>query len=299
MSAAPSTRGPQPPPEEDPFFYGWRDVRVTLPGGQTDVIQVPLTREDALHPQEGDVILHSDKHDDDLDYFKKALRKRLYDDPTAAVFSDMELDWDIPELRHHSPDIMVFFGMRDRDREWHSFDVAQEGVRPALIIEVTSWSTRQNDLETKVEQYFRAGVPFYAIVDDTAGRRAKIRTLRLLGYRSGTDEYEPVSLDNQGRLWLEPVGLWLAIETDRPVLLTRDYRRLETYEELVNSLDAEVRARAKSEEARVKAAKAQAKAEKARAKLEAERDAAENAREEAEIRACQLEEELRRLRGGS
>ena len=38
-----------------------------------------------------------------------------------------------------------------------------EGVRPRLIIEVSSPDSRVNDVVTKVDHYYRAGVPYYVI----------------------------------------------------------------------------------------------------------------------------------------
>jgi hypothetical protein len=61
----------------------------------------------------------------------------------------------------------------------------------------------------KVEHYARAGVPWYAIVDIRRRKRTGIH-LRLLGYRlTEAGVYAPVPLNEQGRLWLEPVGIWL------------------------------------------------------------------------------------------
>ena len=54
--------------------------------------------------------------------------------------------------------------------DWATLDVAAEGARPALVVEVTSPSTRENDLGTKPDFYHRAGVPLYVIAD-VAGRR--------------------------------------------------------------------------------------------------------------------------------
>ena len=55
-------------------------------------------------------------------------------------------------MRHHSPDLSVIFGVKER-KDWITFDVKTEGVRPRLIIEVTSPATRSNDLVKKVQQY--------------------------------------------------------------------------------------------------------------------------------------------------
>jgi len=49
---------------------------------------VPLTLEDALHPEDGDHIVHSDSHDDDLNYLKNVFKSLLADDSQAVVLSD-------------------------------------------------------------------------------------------------------------------------------------------------------------------------------------------------------------------
>jgi hypothetical protein len=77
------------PTEPDQFRYGWRHVPVKNAKGRvTNYVEVPLTREDVLHPQEGDHIVNSDVHDDDRWYLKYVFRNRLSHDPHALVLSD-------------------------------------------------------------------------------------------------------------------------------------------------------------------------------------------------------------------
>ena len=69
-----SAPGSQPPSgEPDPFRYGWRYVRIVRPDGTEDLDQVPLTLEDVLHPEVGDVIVESDPHDSDSVYLRACL----------------------------------------------------------------------------------------------------------------------------------------------------------------------------------------------------------------------------------
>src|SRR5437660_1491960 len=150
--------------DADRFRYGWRYVRRDLPDGGVDWDQVPLTLEDVLHPQMGDVQVLSRSHGNDCNYLKDVFEARLAGDPSAVVLADTGVKWDVPELRHHSPDVAVILGVRQQ-RDWGMFEVAEEGVRPALIVEVTSPASRVNDVVTKVDHYYRAGVPHYVIVD--------------------------------------------------------------------------------------------------------------------------------------
>ena len=97
------------------------------------------------------------------------------------MFSDLEVVWDSPDIRPHSPDVTVVLGVRVRDRRWRSFSVAAEGVRPCLLIEVTSPSTRQMIWKRKSLSTFASAMPFYAIVDETTPWDPESRGLRLLG----------------------------------------------------------------------------------------------------------------------
>jgi len=59
-----------------------------------------------------------------------------------------------------------------------------------------------------VVEYYKAGVPFYAIVDYYP--ELEQRQVHVLGYRATPDGYVRVDLNDQERLWLDSVRLWLA-----------------------------------------------------------------------------------------
>ena len=145
----PTVTTPAPPPADDPFRYGWRYVRRPTPDDPDHLEPVPLTLEDVLHPDVGDFIVHSDRHETDRMYLTAVLRARLEAHGRAIVLSDVRVAWDVPDLRPHGPDVMVIPGLRER-RDWSTFDVAEEGARPALMIEITSPETRENDVVWKV-----------------------------------------------------------------------------------------------------------------------------------------------------
>jgi colicin import membrane protein len=287
----PIATAPAPLPEDDPFRYGWRYVRRPTPDDPDHLEQVPLTLEDVLHPEVGDFIVHSDRHETDRMYLTAVLRARLEPHGQAIVLSDVRVAWDVPDLRPHGPDVMVIPGLRER-RDWSTFDVAEEGVRPALIIEITSPETRENDVVRKVAHYARAGVAQYVIVDNL-GRRGE-RQLRLLDYRLVGDTYRLQPPDARGWVYLEVAGLWLGVEGDHVVCYTDDGTAFGDYATVVQQAADEAAARAEAE-ARARAAEAQAQREAA-ARAEAEalaRVAAEQARREAAARA-EAEEQARR-----
>jgi Uma2 family endonuclease len=273
----PVATAPAPLPDEDPFRYGWRYVRRPIPDDPDHLEQVPLTLEDVLHPEVGDFLVHSDRHETDRMYLTAVLRARLEPHGQAIVLSDVRVAWDVPDLRPHGPDVMVIPGLRER-RDWSTFDVVEEGVRPALIIEITSPETRENDVERKVAHYARAGVAQYVIVDNI-GRRGE-RQLRLLDYRLVGEHYRLQPPDARGWVYLELAGLWLGVEGDHVVCYTDDGTAFGDYATVVQqAAEAEARARAAAEQAQREAA--------ARAEAEAlARAAAEQARREAEARAA-------------
>lgn len=164
----------------DPYRYGWRYIRHTSPERYGEFERIPLTRYDVLHPQEDDFIVQNSEHNQICAYLQAVFQARVAADPSAVVLQDVRLAWDVPELKPHGSDIAVIFGVRAK-RKWGTFDVAEEGVRPALIVEVTSETTRSFNLDEKIDEYYLAGVPLYVIVDIHALKRGTIR--RLLGYR--------------------------------------------------------------------------------------------------------------------
>ncbi len=247
------------PAQADPYRYGWRYVSRRLDNGDEEWEQVPLTLYDVLHPQAGDQVTHSDDHQRFCIYLYNVLTGQLVGVEGAIVLHDVRAAWDVPELGAHGPDIAVIFGVRER-RNWGTFDVAQEGPRPALVIEVTSPETRRLDLYDKVDAYDEAGVSLYIIIDTST--RKGVTTRRLLGYERTGAGYVSLAPDEAGRLWLEPVRLWLGLQDNQVVCYDEADHQLEEYAAVITSRAAEAAAR-----------------------------------QEAEARLQELEAELRRLRG--
>ena len=261
---------PIPPPtpaDENPFRYGWRFVRHTGPDGQETWEQVPLTLEDVLHPQEGDHISENDVHEQECRYLADIFNRRLRRAAGHRVFRDCLVNWGVAGIRNHSPDISVFSGIvRPQAEPIGIFDLVASGGRCRMALEIVSPDTRSNDVERKFDEYYRAGVPLYVIVDQE--RESSPRQLR--GYQVGPNGYEEIPLDAQGRLPLPFLGLSLGLRDNRLVGFD-----LPT--------GAEIGDYDQVDEAR-QAAETQARQ-------------ADEARQAAETRLQELEAELRRLRG--
>lgn len=211
-------------PQPDPFRFGWRYVQQIGPNGRKRSVQVPLTLDDVLHPQEGDHIPENRQQEKDRRYLASVLEWRLSGNPQALVLSDCLINWGVPGLGNHSPDVSVFEGVNEPPgRNWGMFVVAAEGARPILAIEIVSpdahdRQARDNDVVTKVREYYRAGVPLYIIVDQE--REGGPRNL--IGYRRGARKYVRLRADRQGRLLLPPVRLLLGLREERVVCWDAD-----------------------------------------------------------------------------
>lgn len=280
MSTAVNGKRRPPTVERDPFRYGWRYVRARDAKGGETFKQVPLTFEDVVHPQEGDFIVETPAHNEDRDYLRDVLHTRMLDRRGFVVVSNCRVDWGVPGVKPHGPDVAVFRGVSALDPNRGTVYVAKLRARPVLAIEITSPETRRKDVTIKVDHYFRAGVPFYAIVDGQI--RAGKRDITLIGYRAGPQGYETVPLKD-GRLWLEGVDLWLAVEGERVICYDSAGNRCQDYAEAVQSIQ-KAESRAEKEKKRAEKEKTRAEKEKTRAKA-------------AEARIREMETELRRLKG--
>jgi Uma2 family endonuclease len=207
----------------DPFRFGWRYIQQIGPNGSKQSVQAPLTPEDLLHPQEGDKIVEGTQQSRDRNYLYSVLQWRLADHPHTVVFSDCLIDWGVPGLGNHAPDISIFENVDNPQRNWKTFRAAEERARPILTIEVVSPDAhdrrvRDNDVVVKVREYYRAGVPLYVIVDQEREDGPR----QLIGYRRGARKYLQMRPDRQGRLLLAPVRLWLGLRDELAVCWDAD-----------------------------------------------------------------------------
>jgi Uma2 family endonuclease len=284
-------------PTAEPFRYGWRYVRTSQPDGSETVEQVPLTLLDVLHPQEDDCIPENSWHERQRRYSHNVFEKQLALRPTLLTLSDCLIDWQFAGLRGHSPDLIVL--ERDQPWPWRSWSilhVIDERARPLLIMELVSPSTRSNDVVDKVDHYHRVGVPLYVIVD----QEEEEGPLKLIGYRHAPGKYELLPLDSEGRLLLEPFGLYLKVEGQRVVILDAvTGKELGDYTAVCAALEAETRARQAAEVREQEQRQARAAAEEAHAAEKAAREQAEARASAAEKAMQELRAELQRLRGGN
>ena len=188
---------------------GWRLIEQIQPDGSVDYEKIPLTEAEFLHPQEGYRLPNSTFHDDVIRTAADILSRRYASDPTIGVFADLIVEWDIPNLKDHCPDVFVAFNLQHKDQNRGRFIVANEGTRPSLIIEVVSPRYRKADRTTKVAHYARAKVQEYVICDR---RRYRGNLLEeVLGYRLVGNTYQPITPDAAGRIRCDTVGVWISL----------------------------------------------------------------------------------------
>jgi colicin import membrane protein len=223
----------------DPFPYGWRCVPKTAKNGSETTVQVPLTLEDILHPHEEDVRLLSDSHWQDTFYLYGAFKTVLLEISGAIVLADCRIAWDREGDYGHGPDVAVIFKVRKR-KDWSTFNVVKEKTRPALIVEVTSPSTRSTDLVNKVREYAEQRVPHYVIAD--AREKDEERHLALIDYHLSPADgvYYSLPPNEDGRIWLAEVKLWLGSQDGQ-------LRCWDEKGKQVNSFEEEKRARVEAE----------------------------------------------------
>ncbi len=171
--------------------------------------------------------------------------------------------------KHISPDVLVVHGIPKVKRE--TYRVWDEGKAPDLVIEVTSKSTRAEDLGDKKGLYAFLGVQEYVLFDP----RKEYLQPRLRFYRLVGEEYTRVA----GRLVSETTGLEFRVVDEQLRLF-----EIETGRMLPTPRERAVEAEKKANESERKADEAEKRA------LEAETRVEQLAAELAQLRR-QLEKE--------
>jgi len=125
-------------------------------------------------------------------------------DPMVYVSGNLLLFYVRGNKRKHlAPDVFVVKGVEKRLRD--NYLVWEEGKGPDFVIEVTSKSTRKEDIKKKYELYRDVlKVPEYFLFDP----RGEYLKPQLQGHRLENGEYHAI-LPEQGRLRSEELDLYL------------------------------------------------------------------------------------------
>lgn len=304
-----------PDPHEPDWNLGWRYERVRTADGKEEVITIPLTPDEALHPEEGYVMPVHTEHERVVNDLRDMLHAHYADQAEITVFCDLVFKWDHAEIRSFAPDIAVVPHVRNPTADRGEFRVAEEGTRPLLVIEVVSPTSRTGDRVTKVRDYPQVGVQEYIYIDHWQRRRQIV--WEIAGFRLSGDRYLPIVPDEDGAVYCETLNLRIGVEEGRVWIEDGNTgSELLTHRQTQQALQAEAAARqAAEEQAQAEAAARQAAEEQAQAEATARQAAEEQAQAEAtarqaaeeqaqaeatarrtlEARLAELEEQMRRL----
>ncbi|MGL4553627.1 MAG: Uma2 family endonuclease [Gemmataceae bacterium] len=135
------------------FRYGYRLVKRQVRLGHWETVEVPLTRDQYLHPEEEDRFMCKPRHEFGASYVAGVLRSLLGGRPGMSVLLNTGVNFG-RGIRGMRPDVSAFTGgRRPLDMNEGTFDVVEEGATPLLVLEITSTSTRDVDLTDKVGLY--------------------------------------------------------------------------------------------------------------------------------------------------
>ncbi len=233
---------------------------------------IPLEQEIEYPTSDGKPMAESTIHREVMSDTIAVLARRYQDVPDVWVGGNLFLCYEKGNPRAAlAPDVLVAHGVTKWPRP--NYLLWEEGHPPSLVIEVTSRSTRREDLRDKRARYEEIEVEEYILFDPYE----EYLHPPLQGLRLEDGKYHPIPLEPDGGLRSRTTGLLLRCEGNRLRLIDAASGELLPWpEEIAANAEREAKARA---EAEARVAEAEARAATAEARMRA------------------LEEELARLRG--
>jgi Uma2 family endonuclease len=169
---------------------------------------IPLQREIYYPESDGKPMAESELHRDVMTDLIHALKSRYLGEPNVYVGGNLLLYYVEGDPRKSvSPEVLVTWGIPKRGRR-KTYLLWKEGRAPGFVIEVTSDTTRSEDLGKKKELYLRLGVEEYVLFDPLGDYLHP----RLQGHRLVLGRYQPIPLEPDGSLLSRTTGLRLRIE---------------------------------------------------------------------------------------
>jgi Uma2 family endonuclease len=210
---------------------------------------------------DGQPMAESDEHADELRAAVETLRDHFATDPLAYVAGNNFLYFVEGDPRRCvSPDCYLVRGPGPGKRR--TFKVWKEdGRTPSFVLELTSDSTRTEDLGKKMTIYRDdLEVPEYFLYDLTRDWIPE----GVRGYRLEGGVYQPIAAGSDGSVLSRELGLELVV-----VGRTLRFRRPGAAEPLPRRLERAQRAEAAAEQERARAEQERARAEQERARADA------------------------------
>lgn len=190
---------------------------------------IPLRRDVHYPESDGKPMGETEIHIREIIYLFQALDEHFRERPDVYVGADMLLYYVEGTPRNFVvPDVFVTLEVPRGERR--IYKLWEEGRPPGLIVEVTSDSTRNEDLSRKKDLYERLGVQEYILYDPLQDY------LRppLQGYRLVKGRYQPLPARPDGSLSSEIAGVLFRVEesgvrlvdtaTGKPILRNEEVR---------------------------------------------------------------------------
>jgi Uma2 family endonuclease len=199
---------------------------------------IPFQREIVYPESDGEPMAESDLHRKEMTYLIDALGQHFARDANVYVAGNLFLYYKKGDPRSVvAPDLFVVKGVAKRDRK--VFKLWEEGQPPSLVVEVTSGSTKDEDIAKKKPIYERLGVEEYFLFDPLGDYLDP----RLQGFRLIRGRYASARPEADGSLISRTTAVTFRLEGSRIRLVeTASGRLLPRYEE------SEARGRALEEE---------------------------------------------------
>jgi Uma2 family endonuclease len=189
-----------------------------------------------------------------------------------------------------APDCFVAFGVPKRARPWYK--TWEEGRYPSVVFEVTSKSTRKDDLTDKLATYRDVWkVEEYFLFDPLGEYLAP----QLQGYRWVDGDFAPMEMVAGQFLYSAGLGLILEAAGGHLLLTEADTNRRLYPPDRARAIE-EARRRRQAEHERDAERQARERAERDREQAERQAAAERSAREQAEAELARLKAELDALR---
>ncbi len=235
----------------------------------------------------------TDRHRDLMVDLLHALHEHFRDNPQVYVSGNIFVYYldENGDRQSVSPDILVVFGVEKKERRIYKID--EEGKAPEVVVELTSPSTKVEDLVTKHYIYANLGVREYFLFDPYG----ETTQPALRGFRLKGGEYVSMA----GNILSSKV-LGLELKVEEGQLRFYDPKvgaRLRTPAEAEAARREAETARREAEAARREAETARHEAEAARREAEAKAEKESAARQAAEAELARLQKELAKLQAKS
>jgi Uma2 family endonuclease len=163
---------------------------------------IPLEREIEYPSSDGKPMAETELHFKEMVALVEALVSRFEDEPDVYVCGNMLLYYVEGDPRFSvAPDVFLIRGVPKKVRE--TYLLWKEGRPPSFVLEVTSRTTRREDLGKKKSLYERLGVEEYFLHDPLGD----YLTPRLQGFRLVQGRYQPLTAATDGSLRSTVTGL--------------------------------------------------------------------------------------------